>query len=1043
MTIGMWVALSKEMAGKKMHVTLKDIVQAYRLAKIDAWYFHTLNIDEFVRFEENFEECVADFSKVINTPVSLIEFTPEWLGSWRLQPKGIKPKKNISDTDDTFDDLPFSSEPMENFSPETIEGISFRLMATPTPEFHILSSLWLSKVGYLFDHRLPKESYGNRLRRRPPEKISTNGHFRYYVHNFKKWRVRALDAVVKCLNEAQHDSIVVTADAKSFFHALSPDFLLSEEYLRKIGVTLTEEQRCLTMILIKAINAWALNTPLKTGLPVGLPASSVIANAAFLELDLQLTRNINGILSYGRYVDDILIVLDDTPRMQRKSAVWNKLNSISDDLLKLEYEGKIVKRVAYQPVYSKLLTQSQIVFEGEKCKVFSLRKKTGMQFVNILQKQIAEVSSEFRLLPQNVGEDITLQEKIQSLVTGSGESADNFRKIDSLRLRKSDFSGLLLEMEFYAQALQLREWAKPMRDFFKLCNQYVMSLPIFLDFADKLPRIISLATLCGNFMQISGILESLHKIFQNINKVQHCFISNPEAYRDASLREAVSRSVELKKNHLKDFWLKPLCGEIYTTIVSSFGVFDDQASNRLYKKSYQKWRRTISKRLKSKGLPQINDIVSQVRLYLSHDLAHTRYIDHLYQKPFRPNSTHSQMGKYDVLINFGYDFEFQESKWFDDKLIASALRLSELSDKSIQGEKWVPFALLFPTRPIKGDDLFWVKSAEHVIEDGNILVHPYRGYYPNLPRYNQGLDKNGPSLKIENIGLSNPRLALVSLRTEEYEALTEFKRFTKYRPLKRLNAIIKIVNSILREKERVSYILFHELSVPHKWFLPIARRCANSGVSVIAGVDYIKDAVGNCSNQVWMSLVMRSTKGFPAFYFNIEDKEILAYDEQSLLSKYKIVQSNAPKRKHNIIVHGNFAFSTLICSEILDIRNRARLRGLIDALFILAWNQDHSSFAPIIESSALDLHAYIVQCNNNKYGDSRVRIPGKEPWNRDIVRVRGGEDPYYVTVTLEVDKLREFQMAFIEPKKGDVFKPLPHGFKDVMAEYRKKRMERL
>ena len=168
---------------------------------------------------------------------------------------------------------------------------------------------------------------------------------------------------------------------------------------------------------------------------------------------------------------------------------------------------------------------------------------------------------------------------------------------------------------------------------------------------------------------------------------------------------------------------------------------------------------------------------------------------------------------------------------------------------------------------------------------------------------------------------------------------------------------------------------------------------------------------------------------------------MLAYDEQNLLKKHKIKPSEMPKRKHGIIEHGNFVFSTLICSEITDIRNRARLRGLIDALFILAWNQDHSSFSPIIESSALDLHAYVVQCNNNKYGDSRVRVPGKAPWNRDVVRIRGGEAPYYVTVALEVDKLRSFQTAFIEPKKDDVFKPLPQGFKAEMADYRKPRLE--
>ena len=470
-------------------------------------------------------------------------------------------------------------------------------------------------------------------------------------------------------------------------------------------------------------------------------------------------------------------------------------------------------------------------------------------------------------------------------------------------------------------------------------------------------------------------------------------------------------------------------------MVSSFSVPDDQASNESYKSSYEKRRATISERL-GKPLPKVRNIAEQVRLYLLHDLAHTRFVDHLYQKPVRPNSTHSQMGVDDFLGRFGYDFAVRGTELFDDELVTGSLLLSKFCEKGVKGDKWVPFALLFPTRPVKGDDLFWFMSPEQAIANGNALVFPYRGYLPNLPTYNENPDKNTPSLRLENVTLTNPKVALVSLRTEEYEALTSFRRSSKYQPLKRLNSIIKIVNSILSE-ESVNYILFHELSIPHKWFLPIAKKCASSGVSVIAGVDYIKDHTGKCCNQVWMSLAMRDAKGFPSAYSHVEDKMVLAYDELKHLQKQKVPHSNSLMRKHGIIVHGNFAFSTLICSEITDISNRDRLRGLVDALFILAWNQDHSSFSPIIESAALDLHAYIVQCNNNKYGDSRVRMPGKEPWNRDVVRIRGGEDPYYVTVTLNVDKLRTFQATFTEPNEKDVFKPLPQGFKDAMAEYRK------
>ena len=55
------------------------------------------------------------------------------------------------------------------------------------------------------------------------------------------------------------------------------------------------------------------------------------------------------------------------------------------------------------------------------------------------------------------------------------------------------------------------------------------------------------------------------------------------------------------------------------------------------------------------------------------------------------------------------------------------------------------------------------------------------------------------------------------------------------------------------------------------------------------------------------------------------------------------------------------------------------------------WNQDTESFNALVESAALDIHAYIIQCNDRQYGDSRVRAPYKESWKRDLVRIKEGK----------------------------------------------------
>jgi hypothetical protein len=71
-------------------------------------------------------------------------------------------------------------------------------------------------------------------------------------------------------------------------------------------------------------------------------------------------------------------------------------------------------------------------------------------------------------------------------------------------------------------------------------------------------------------------------------------------------------------------------------------------------------------------------------------------------------------------------------------------------------------------------------------------------------------------------------------------------------------------------------------------------------------------------------------------------------------------------------------------------KERVKFQGKVDALMALSWNQDLDTFSALIESAALDVHAYTILVNNRKYGNSRVRSPAKEPFMRDIARVRGG-----------------------------------------------------
>ena len=117
-------------------------------------------------------------------------------------------------------------------------------------------------------------------------------------------------------------------------------------------------------------------------------------------------------------------------------------------------------------------------------------------------------------------------------------------------------------------------------------------------------------------------------------------------------------------------------------------------------------------------------------------------------------------------------------------------------------------------------------------------------------------------------------------------------------------------------------------------------------------------------------------------------------------------------------------------------KSRISFQGKVDSLSVLSWNQDLETFSTLIESAALDVHAYTILVNNRSYGDSRFLVPAKQSFNRDLARVRGGENDFVVAATVDIKELRAFQSRSTRwTQESDKFKPLPEGFK--ISKFRK------
>lgn len=263
--------------------------------------------------------------------------------------------------------------------------------------------------------------------------------------------------------------------------------------------------------------------------------------------------------------------------------------------------------------------------------------------------------------------------------------------------------------------------------------------------------------------------------------------------------------------------------------------------------------------------------------------------------------------------------------------------------------------------------------------------------------------------------------------------------------LARYLGVRRIINEMMKGDARLAYVVFPELSLPYGWAIDIASRLAKAGISLIAGVE-TRGAGDEYKNDVLVSLAtdFYGKKGNLCF---VQPKISLSHEEsrQVLAKGKKYVSADDIESRRPVYMHGEFSFGVLICSDLTTIQNRTRYQGDVDALFVVEWNQDVDTFEFLVESAAHDLHAAVIQVNNRRFGDSRVRMPYVESYRRDVVKVKGGERDFFVFCKIDAVALRKFQSGGLvaekssacreceEEKRGvgvkpEGFKPMPIGY---------------
>ena len=1067
------------------HLTVDDLIIAYRKAKADCFFENTFpTASKFAKYEQNLQLNLEKLLKDIKRDKGFSK-DEKYLGEFRIIPK----KLTATPKPDSCDGHVHFSSPTRAFKHLTTNKVlkpEFRIIGDFPVESHIISALWINTIGHKFDACLSESCYGARLKRISKDDeldknaqksfhISSIGSFVPYFQPYQKWRNDGMQAIRGEL-EKERNIIAVSLDLKSYYHLIDPSFISSNSLHSTLGVELSKDELVFTDELAKFLDSWSLKAKIFVkstihgkldiagGLVIGLTASRIISNVLLHSWDCLIQKKLAPI-HYGRYVDDMFLVMHDTGTITNSSDLMAFLKERLGDKTIFQDQPvksktttkskKIAKLLLWNIQQGKLIQgKTQIKLQADKQKLFLLQGRSGLDLLDSIEREISMLSSEHRLMPSPDQLEESTAAKVLSAAGGVGEHADTLRRADGLTIRRLSWSLQLRHVETLAKDLPSYEWAVQREEFYQFAFNHILRPDSLFEHFSYLPRLLGFAISMNEWQQAEQIVyrayDSIAKLEQEVPRSKLVIINGIEVksggqlwryvkgtlawhFVDAATRyydpdKLFTDNVSRKEKRLATLFLEGILGEL--------AGFEDILDFELGSEDFHK----------EAPLVAMADLASEP-----------------YKRILKSKSAQNILKKQDSKKEASILKVLESTELIDIEALkefrrsTKAKRLSAIPKADRKGESYLPY--LFPTRPLTpieiselAPECVGLKRADGKPYSDNPssiwakYTQSLRGVWikPTLLASQQD-DENKAAKQFSQhlrIGTDVKHkiiVALTNLKTEE----KDWALMASGKPnlsKERYRRISELVNQVLTLKPKPDYMLFPELSLPLEWVNSVSSRLSSAGISLIAGTEY-----RHFENDKVLSeacLVLSDNRlGYPASVQIWqpklrpavgEDKELI-----STFGKTWAITEKEAKKSKPVYIHNGAHFGVMVCSELQNSNARVKFQGEVDALMVLSWNQDLDTFASLIESAALDVHAYTILVNNRTFGDSRVRSPAKESFMRDLARVRGGDNDFVIAATLDIDALRSFQSrAKRWPQEGDKFKPVPEGFK--LAKERRK-----
>lgn len=271
-------------------------------------------------------------------------------------------------------------------------------------------------------------------------------------------------------------------------------------------------------------------------------------------------------------------------------------------------------------------------------------------------------------------------------------------------------------------------------------------------------------------------------------------------------------------------------------------------------------------------------------------------------------------------------------------------------------------------------------------------------------------------------------LANVPVRDSDVEAAYLGKPNLSRARLGPFNNLLNAVSKYRGEDRRaVDLVVFPEVSIPCAWEAMLVAWARRHHIGVIGGLEHRIDRRNRAFNEVFAALPFQNENGRWSCVPVRRLKRFYSPEEEFVLTNEHL---SLPGRKdpYHLFRWRGASFAIYNCFELASIEDRSIFKGMVDFIVVTESNRDVNYFSNIVESASRDLHCFVIQVNDSRFGDSRVVSPSKSEL-MNPVRIKGGNNLTFLSAGLDLQGLRMHQRkGYGLQKESKEFKPTPPGF---------------